>query len=171
MILRGFFFRIVDQLIGRLKQLGGFTAGLPIALALGGLALALGGLSTDVFAQQTPTDQSLGFFEDLLRNPDDIRTYLAYAHALQAEGRVEEARQIYRKVLSLNPSNPSPSPLFRHPLHPRCRPITCSGRAEPSKPTPLGGTQNSDHISILLVLPNCGKRLAANRDDLTTIEP
>ena len=92
MILRGFFFRIVDQLIGRLKQLGGFTAGLPIALALGGLP-ALGGLSTDVFGATNATDQSLGILEDLLRNPDDIRTYLALTHALQAEGRVEEARQ------------------------------------------------------------------------------
>jgi len=54
-----------------------------------------------------PTDDSLILFEDLVRNPDDIRANLAYARALEAAGRIEEARRIYQKVLTLNPNDPS----------------------------------------------------------------
>src|SRR6516164_3369950 len=53
-----------------------------------------------------PTDDSLILFEDLVRNPDDIRANLAYARALEAAGRIEEARRIYQKVLTLNPNDP-----------------------------------------------------------------
>jgi tetratricopeptide (TPR) repeat protein len=91
---------LVYQWVARLKR----TAQLVIGLLM---IPTIGGFCTGAFAQQTPTDESLGFFEDLLRNPDDVRANLAYAQTLQAEGRVNEAREIYRKVLTLSPDNPT----------------------------------------------------------------
>jgi hypothetical protein len=52
-----------------------------------------------------PDDNSLPLFESLLSNANDIQANLAYAQSLQAAGRIEEARAIYRKVLSLSPNN------------------------------------------------------------------
>jgi hypothetical protein len=56
-----------------------------------------------------PTGGSLVLFEDLVRNPDDVRANLAYARALEADGRIEEARRIYQKILTLRPNDPSAS--------------------------------------------------------------
>jgi tetratricopeptide (TPR) repeat protein len=58
-------------------------------------------------AEVPPTEDSLVLFEDLVRNPDDVKANLAYARALEADGRVEEARRMYRKVLALSPNDPS----------------------------------------------------------------
>ena len=57
-------------------------------------------LREEARANARPTDDSLMLFEDLVRNPDDVRANLAYARALEAEGRIEEARRIYQKVLN-----------------------------------------------------------------------
>jgi hypothetical protein len=54
-----------------------------------------------------PGDNSLPLFESLLNNANDIQANLAYAQSLQAAGRNDEARQIYRKVLGLDPNNPT----------------------------------------------------------------
>jgi hypothetical protein len=58
-------------------------------------------------AEVRPTEDSLVLFEDLVRNPDDVKANLAYARALEADGHVEEARRIYRKILALSPNDPS----------------------------------------------------------------
>jgi hypothetical protein len=50
-------------------------------------------------------DNSLPQFERLLQNPNEIAANLDYAQSLQAAGRTDEARQIYRKVLNLDPNN------------------------------------------------------------------
>src|SRR5262249_38925088 len=52
-------------------------------------------------------DNSLPLFESLLSNANDIQANLTYAQSLQAAGRNDEARQIYRKVLGLDPNNPT----------------------------------------------------------------
>ena len=102
--------RRFDQMIGRLPRL-------VIALAL--IPLMLGGPSFEAFAQQSTPDQGLGLYEQMILNPDDVSANLAYARALRAQGRTEEARQIYLKVLSLSPGNPvalaaiaAPAPLL-----------------------------------------------------------
>jgi hypothetical protein len=58
-------------------------------------------------AQTPPTESSLVLFEEVVRNPDDVKANLAYARALEAEGRIEEARTVYQKVLTLSPNNPT----------------------------------------------------------------
>jgi hypothetical protein len=58
-------------------------------------------------AQQPPTESSLVLFEEVVRNPDDVKANLAYARALEAEGRIEDARRVYQKVLTLSPNNPT----------------------------------------------------------------
>jgi hypothetical protein len=90
--------RCFDMTIGRLQRLGGFAVLL--------IALVIGGSAFEAFAQEATTDQSLGLFEELVRNPDDVNANLAYAKALQAQGRAEDAGQIYLKVLTLSPGNP-----------------------------------------------------------------
>jgi hypothetical protein len=70
------------------------------------MALESGASASEAFAQEATTEQSLGLFEELVRNPDNVNVNLAYAKALQAQGRAEEARQIYLKVLTLSPGNP-----------------------------------------------------------------
>lgn len=55
-------------------------------------------------AEPKPPEDSLVLFEEVIRNPDSVRANLAYAQALEAEGRIEEARQIYQKILTLNPN-------------------------------------------------------------------
>ncbi|HWB51591.1 MAG TPA: tetratricopeptide repeat protein [Stellaceae bacterium] len=72
--------------------------------------LAVAALSTlavpDVsFGETVPADNSLPLFENLLGNGNDIPANLAYAQSLAAAGRPDEARQIYRKVLGLDPNN------------------------------------------------------------------
>ena len=89
--------RCFDEMIGRLQQL-------VIALAL--IPVMLGGPAFKAFAQESTTDQSLGLFEELVRNPNDVTANLAYAKALQDQGRSDEAREIYLKVLTLSPGNP-----------------------------------------------------------------
>jgi hypothetical protein len=71
------------------------------------LAVALGAslLSCAAFADVSPTDNSLPLFENLLSNTSDVAANLAYAQSLQAAGRIDEARTIYRKVLGLDPNN------------------------------------------------------------------
>jgi hypothetical protein len=64
-------------------------------------------LHQKALAERPPTEDSLMLFEDLVRNPDDVKTNLAYARALEAEGRIEEARQIYSKILLLSPNEPT----------------------------------------------------------------
>src|SRR5215469_16242629 len=61
----------------------------------------------EALAEPQPTEDSLVLFEELVRNPDNVRANLAYALALEAEGRIEEARRIYQKVLTLNPNEAS----------------------------------------------------------------
>jgi len=65
-------------------------------------------LADDARAEAVPpNDSSLELFENLLRNPDEVQTNLAYAAALQAQGDIAEARAVYRKVLALSPNNPT----------------------------------------------------------------
>jgi tetratricopeptide (TPR) repeat protein len=64
-------------------------------------------LRGEAAAEPPPAEDSLVLFEEVVRNPDDVRANLAYARALEAEGRIEEARQIYRKILVLRPNDPS----------------------------------------------------------------
>jgi hypothetical protein len=54
-----------------------------------------------------PDDNTLPLFENLLSNANGIQANLAYAQSLQAAGRIDEARAIYRKVLGLDPNNPT----------------------------------------------------------------
>jgi len=58
-------------------------------------------------AEPPPDADSLLLFEDLVRNPDDVKANLAYARALEADGRTAEARQIYNKILVLRPNDPT----------------------------------------------------------------
>ena len=58
-------------------------------------------------AQTALPDASLSQFETLLQNPNEIAANLAYADSLRAAGQTDAARQIYRKVLSLDPNNPT----------------------------------------------------------------
>lgn len=51
-------------------------------------------------------DDSLSQFESLLQNPNGVGANLTYAASLQAAGQTAEARQVYQKVLSLDPNNP-----------------------------------------------------------------
>jgi tetratricopeptide (TPR) repeat protein len=84
-----------------LKRLSSFAAGL-IAVA------AISRLSCDeASAQGVSTEDSLVLFENLLRNPEDVQSNLAYARALETAGQIDEARRIYRKILTLSPDNPS----------------------------------------------------------------
>jgi hypothetical protein len=89
--------RCFDEMTGRLQRL-------VIALAL--VPLMLDDLGFKAFAQEPTTDQSLGLFEELVRNPDDVTANLAYGKALQAQGRSDEAHRIYLKVLTLSPGDP-----------------------------------------------------------------
>ena len=66
-------------------------------------------LRGEALAEPPPTTDSLVLFEDLVRNPDDVRANLAYARALEADGRIEEARRIYQKILTLSPNDPAAS--------------------------------------------------------------
>jgi hypothetical protein len=75
---------------------------LAIPLLVGGALL--GGAAQ---AQGVPAQDSLTLFENLLRNPDEVQTNLAYAQALQAAGNIAEARREYQKVLALSPNNPT----------------------------------------------------------------
>jgi tetratricopeptide (TPR) repeat protein len=74
---------------------------------LGAMVIAaIGGAAWGNPAPQPPSEQdSLILYENLLANSNDVAANLAYARALEAEGRVEEARQIYRKILALSPDN------------------------------------------------------------------
>ena len=56
-------------------------------------------------AQTVTPDTTLSQFETLLQNPNEIAANLAYAQSLQAAGQTGEARQIYLKVLNLDPNN------------------------------------------------------------------
>lgn len=73
------------------------------------VALLIAGawLAGTAHAQGVPAPDSLTLFENLLGNPDEVRTNLAYAQALQAQGDFGEARQVYQKVLVLSPNNPT----------------------------------------------------------------
>lgn len=86
-----------------MKRLHSLATGVMMIAAAGGVSCGTS------LAQPPPTEDSLVLFEDLLRNPDDVRANLAYARALEADGRIEEARQIYQKILTLRPNNPSAS--------------------------------------------------------------
>ncbi len=60
-----------------------------------------------VMAQAGGVDDSLSQFESLLQDPNGTAANLSYAASLQAAGRTVEARQLYLKVLSLDPNNPA----------------------------------------------------------------
>jgi hypothetical protein len=51
------------------------------------------------------TDDSLSQYEAVLLNPNGIAANLAYADSLRAAGQIEAARQVYLKVLALDPNN------------------------------------------------------------------
>jgi tetratricopeptide (TPR) repeat protein len=86
---------------GRLKRLNSLLIRLVATSFVGWVCRG------EALAEPPPPEDSLMLFEDLVRNPDDVRANLAYARALEAEGRIEEARQIYRKILVLSPNDPS----------------------------------------------------------------
>lgn len=67
-------------------------------------------------------DNSLALFENLLGNANDIQANLTYAQSLQAAGRTEEARAIYRKILGLSPNNPTATAALAS-LGPSAQPI------------------------------------------------
>lgn len=50
-------------------------------------------------------DDSLLQYEAVLLNPNGIAANLAYAYSLSAAGQLEAARQVYLKVLALDPNN------------------------------------------------------------------
>jgi len=56
-------------------------------------------------AQPVVPDDSLSQFEAVLQDPNGIAANLAYAESLRAAGQTDEARQVYRKVLNLDPNN------------------------------------------------------------------
>jgi hypothetical protein len=64
-------------------------------------------VSADPEVQPPSAQDSLVLYENLLANPNSIAANLAYARALEAEGRVEEAKQIFRKIFALSPNNPA----------------------------------------------------------------
>jgi hypothetical protein len=79
-----------------------------LSACLAGAAISLLLSPAVSFGQSAaPGDNSLPLFESLLSNANDIQANLAYAQSLQAAGRNDEARQIYRKVLGLDPNNPT----------------------------------------------------------------
>ena len=84
-----------------MKWLNSFALGLVSILAMGGVWRG------DARAQPEPTEDSLLRFEELLRNPHDPKANLAYARALEAAGRIEDARRVYQNVLTLNPNDSS----------------------------------------------------------------
>jgi tetratricopeptide (TPR) repeat protein len=83
----------------------------PNSLVSGLMAISVVGCLScaESLAEAPPTEDSLVLFEDLVRNPDDVKANLAYARALEADGRIEEARQIYQKILTLSPNDPTAS--------------------------------------------------------------
>ena len=72
-------------------------------------------LCREALGEPPPTGDGLTLFEDLVRNPNDVRANLAYARTLEEDGRIEEARQIYQKVLLLDPNNPTAAAAFVSP--------------------------------------------------------
>ena len=54
---------------------------------------------------QTGVGDNLSQFEALLQDPDAIAANLSYAASLQVDGQTAQARQVYLKVLSLDPNN------------------------------------------------------------------
>jgi hypothetical protein len=74
-------------------------------LAIAALGILI--LPTVSFGEAVPFDNSFPLFENLLSDTNGIQANLAYAQSLQAAGRLDEARAIYRKVLSLDPNNPT----------------------------------------------------------------
>ena len=56
---------------------------------------------------QPAAGDSLSQFEAVLQNPNGVAANLAYAESLQAAGQAAEARQVYLKVLQLDPNNPT----------------------------------------------------------------
>jgi hypothetical protein len=75
----------------------------------GALCAAAPFLIEQSVAQTATPDNTLSQFETLLQNPNEIAANLAYAQSLQAAGQTAEARQIYLKVLSLDPNNATAS--------------------------------------------------------------
>ena len=84
-----------------MKRLRSLVMGLMAVSPLAGVSCG------EALAQPSPLEDSLILFEEVVRNPDDVRANLAYAKALQADGRTEEARRIYQKILALSPGNPN----------------------------------------------------------------
>jgi hypothetical protein len=99
----------VDRLGGRLRRSkppGLLVVRLMMISAVGWV------LCGEALGEPPPTSDGLTLFEDLVRNPNDVRANLAYARALEEDGRIEEARQIYQKVLLLDPNNPIAAAAF-----------------------------------------------------------
>ena len=92
----------------------------PGLLALRLITISIVGwvLCREALAEAAPSDGGLSLFEDLVRNPDDLRANLAYARALEQDGRIEEARRIYQKVLLLDPNNPTALAALASPAQP-----------------------------------------------------
>jgi hypothetical protein len=93
----------VEQLGGGLKRFNSRFIRLFTTSVVGWV---LGG---EAAATPPPTEDSLVLFEELVRNSDDVRANLAYARALVADGRIEEGRRIYQKILTLRPNDPDAS--------------------------------------------------------------
>src|SRR5215472_7570223 len=99
----------VDRLGGRLRRSerpGLLVVRLMMISVLGWV------LCGEALGEPPPTSDGLTLFEELVRNPNDVRANLAYARALEEDGRIEEARQIYQKVLLLDPNNPTAAAAF-----------------------------------------------------------
>lgn len=56
-------------------------------------------------AAQSQADDNLSQFENLLADPNGVSANSNYAASLQTSGEATEARQVYQKVLSLDPNN------------------------------------------------------------------
>lgn len=74
-------------------------------IAAASLCGALPGLVQSAAGATGAADDGLSQFETLLQDPNGITSNLTYAASLQAAGQTDAARQIYLKVLSLDPNN------------------------------------------------------------------
>lgn len=78
----------------------------PALIATAALCASVSFAGQGASAQAPGPEDSLSQFEALLQNPNGIAANLSYAASLAVAGQTVEARQVYLKVLSLDPNNP-----------------------------------------------------------------